>query len=172
MVDDDDLRPVGFGSHLAHIAIREKAAFTPGTLIAVRANLAANISGEREIERFKISIKGGIGIIGDIHQAHKLTVLGIVLHAVTLALHAVETEVVTDALHQSRVKSLDVLLHKRNVFIKELLLQGFVGCADNGDLAGAHNGYEVGETIMGWNHRFTSEIEMAWSINLNAPYRT
>src|SRR5947209_1231371 len=126
MIDNNYLRSFSLHTHLANITIREITAFAPRTLVTIGANLAADITGKLEVEGLKIARKRRVGVIGNIDQARKFTVLGVELYSNSLVFQAIEAEVVSHTLHQCRVKVFDVLLHKRDVFIKELLLQRLI----------------------------------------------
>src|ERR1051326_1413178 len=132
MIDNNDLRSFSLLTHFANVTIREITAFAPRTLVTIGANLAADISGKLEVEGLKIARKRRVGVIANVDQARKFTVLGIELYSNPLVFQAIKAEVVSHPLHQCRVKVFDVLLHKRNVFIKELLLQRFISGADDG----------------------------------------
>jgi hypothetical protein len=60
---------------------------------------------------------------------------------------AVETDVVAHALDQGGIEVLHVFLHKGDVFVKQLLLQGFVSRADDRSSPGAHNRKQVSKRL-------------------------
>src|SRR5689334_18296108 len=102
----------------------------------------------------------------------KIAILGEELHPRALGLEPFQANIVIDPLDQRRLKILDVLLDKGNIFVEELLLKRLVRRADDCHLARAHHWDEIRQTVMGWNHRATSQIEMAGSINLDTTDRT
>src|SRR5438552_4165994 len=65
-----------------------------------------------------------------------------------------------------------MFLYKGDVFIEELFLQSFVGGAHNGNLAGAYDRNQVGQAVMRWDHRSTSQVQMACRFDLDAAYWT
>ena len=172
VINDDNLSSRSFLAHLAHVAIGVKIAFAPRALIAIATDLAADISWELKVERFKVAVEFRVWIVGDIDQAREVAVFSEELHPRALAFQAIDTHIVADAFDEGRVKVFDVLLDKGNVFVKQLLLQRLIGGTDNGDLAGTHDRDEVSQAVMSRNHRSASEIQVALRLDLNAPYWT
>src|SRR5712692_1709411 len=105
-------------------------------------------------------------------QACEIRILEEGLHLNTLLIHAVEANIVAHTLDERSLKILNVFLHKGNVFVKKLFLESFIGRANDCYFAGAHNGKEVSETVVGWNHGLASEIQVTLRLDLNTPYRT
>ena len=144
---------------------------SPCALISISVDPAAYVIGEREPQCFKVAGDIQFKFSDDVEQACEVGVLEKVLCLDALLIHAVEADIVAHALDQCRFKILNVFLHKGNVLVKELFLQGFVGRADNRYFGGAYNGQQVGQAVVGWNHRLASEIQVTLGLDPNTPYR-
>src|SRR5689334_18809246 len=147
-------------AHSTDIALAEIIAFAPGTLIAISGNLAANIGRELEAEGFKITVKARRRDVESVEQAHKFAVFHIELQTCAFLLNAIETDIVVDTFNQCGVEGLDMFLDKGDVFVEELFLKCFIGCADNGDLTGAYNWHEVGKAFSSTSSRFNDRWDM------------
>ena len=114
-------------------------------MIAICINSATNVIRECESKRFKIAGNVQLKFIDNVEQACEIRVLEKGLSFSAFLFHAINADIVAHTFDQSRVKILNVFLHKRNIFVKELLLESFVCCADDRYFFGSYNGKEVSE---------------------------
>src|SRR6266700_577959 len=122
MVHNDYLGKRSLISHLANVTSREKRTFSPGALIAIRVNSGAYVIGESESQRFKIACDIQFKFFDDVHETGEVRIFEKGLCLDTFFLQAIKTDVVAHTFDERRFKILNMLLYKRNIFIKELLL--------------------------------------------------
>src|SRR5579859_5307395 len=147
MIDHDDLCMFSPIAHLSDIAGTIQGAFSPGTEITVAANPLAKAVFDRKGERFKIPIKPFSLYTHLFGQLLKLRILQVKLELMLLFGQSIQANIITDSLDQCCLYLLDMLLNERNVFIKELFLQGFVGSRDHGNLSRVDNGDQIRQAL-------------------------
>src|SRR5258708_5971236 len=172
MIHNDYLRMCGLFPHLADVAFRKERAISPCALISIGIDAAAYVIGNCESQRFKVAGDVQFKFIDDAEQPCEVRVLEVELCLNALLFEAVEADIVAHTLDKRGFKILNMFLHTRNIFVKELFLQRFVGRADDRHFARTYDGQEVGEAVVGWNHRLASEIQVTLRLDLNTPYRT
>ncbi len=145
MIDDDHLRLPGALAHLAYVAVVEVGTVAPGALVAIGGDASAQLGPQRQRQQIEVAIPL-VEVAHLFDHGAKGEVVRQLLEGFFLG-EAVEAEVVAHPLDQRGLEWGDMLLDKGDIFVEKLLLQGFVGGADEGDSARANDGDEVSNRL-------------------------